>query len=90
MTTRRRWGGRPAQRLTAAVLARDHDPALGYAPCLHCGRPANSADHWPVARVDGAPDTLDALVSACLPCNQSRGAVLGLQRRHPPAPSRQW
>lgn len=85
-----KWGGRPHRRIVAAVLARDYDPALGYTPCLHCGRPATSADHWPVARVEGAPDTVDACVSSCLPCNLQRGAELGRLRRLPPAPSRQW
>ena len=84
------WGGRRAQRLTAAVLARDRDDALGYAPCRWCGRPATTADHWPIARVEGGPDTLDNLVAACLPCNVARGVQLYQERTRPPAPSRRW
>lgn len=76
--------------MTALVLARDTDPALGYAPCRWCGARATTADHWPVARVDGAPDTAEACVAACVRCNTSRGAALALARRVPPAPSRTW
>lgn len=84
------WGGARAQRLTRAVLARDYDDRLGYAPCHHCGGPATSADHYPVARSDGGPDTLDNLKAACLPCNISRGVQLHYDRHHPPPPSRRW
>ena len=90
MTDRPRWGGRRAQALTRAVLARDFDPALGYTPCRWCGGVATSGDHWPVARVDGGPDTVDAMVSACLPCNVSRGVRLQQDRARPPVPSRRW
>lgn len=85
------WGGRRAQRITAGVLARDHSAALGFAPCYWCGRPATTADHYPIARCDGGPDTDDNLVSACLPCNASRGAAITNARRtsYPP-PSRAW
>lgn len=86
----RAWGGRRAQLLTAQVLARDYDPDLGYTPCRWCGQPARTADHWPVARVDGGPDTLANLIAACGPCNSSRGATLGNYRRTAPPPSRAW
>jgi 5-methylcytosine-specific restriction endonuclease McrA len=84
------WGGRRAQRLTAAVLARDEDPDLGYTPCRWCGHRATTADHWPIARADGGPDTLDNLVPACRPCNTARGVAFWEQRRRPPLPSRSW
>lgn len=84
------WGGRRAQRLTAAVLARDLDPTLGYAPCKWCGGLATTADHWPIARAQGGRDTLDNLVAACRPCNTSRGVRLWEERRAPPTPSRRW
>lgn len=86
-----RWAGRFAARLTIAVLDRDTDPALGYAPCRWCGAVATTADHWPVARSDGGPDTLDNLVAACKPCNSSRGARHGnYLRSTDPPPSRAW
>jgi len=89
-TDRPAWGGRRAQRLTAAVLARDRDDALGYTPCRWCGKPATTADHWPIARVEGGPDSLDNLVPACRPCNTARGVQLWEQRRAAPLPSRRW
>lgn len=84
------WGGRRAQRLTAAVLARDYDDALGYTPCRWCGRPATTFDHWPIARVEGGPDDLANGVAACRPCNAARGVQLWEQRRAAPTPSRRW
>jgi 5-methylcytosine-specific restriction endonuclease McrA len=90
VTGRPRWGGRQSRALRLRVLARDYDPALGYSPCVWCGRPATTADHWPIARVDGGADTMENLRSACFPCNASRGAVLALERRRPPPPSRRW
>jgi hypothetical protein len=86
----KRWAGGGATRLRLACLARDYDEALGYTPCRWCGAPATTADHWPIARAEGAPDTLDALVSACRPCNARRGAELFDQRAAPPPPSRRW
>lgn len=86
-----RWGGRRAARLTAAVLARDHDPAAGYTPCYWCGQPANTADHYPIGRDEGGSDTLDNLVSACKPCNSTRGAAYtNAKRGTDPPPSREW
>ena len=85
-----RWAGRPAARLTAAVLARDYDDALGFTPCRWCGDPATTFDHWPIARRDGGPDTLANGVSACRPCNARRGVADWEQRRRPPLPSRRW
>jgi 5-methylcytosine-specific restriction endonuclease McrA len=76
------WGGRPSQRLRAAVLERDGRV------CYWCGGFATSADHYPIARADGGPDTLDNLVAACLPCNQRRGGELIAARRIPPPPAR--
>lgn len=92
MTTPRlaQWGGASATRRRLACLARDYDDALGYTPCRWCGQEATTADHWPIARSEGGPDTLDNLVSACMPCNAKRGAELLVQRRRPPAPSRVW
>jgi 5-methylcytosine-specific restriction endonuclease McrA len=86
----RSWGGRYAAALTAAVLARDLAVDLGYAPCHWCGSPADTADHWPVGRVDGGPDTMGNLVAACRPCNSARGAVVGNRRRADSRPSRRW
>jgi HNH endonuclease len=71
-------------------MARDYDPDLGYTPCRWCGAPATTADHWPVSRVDGGPDTLDNLVAACVPCNCGRGATMGNLRRNTAPPSRRW
>lgn len=97
MTPRRRltdgrppWGGSRAKRLKLAVLSRDYDDRLGYAPCFHCGAPATSADHYPVPRSEGGADALDNLVAACLPCNVARGVQLYQERTRPPAPSRRW
>lgn len=87
---RPRWGGRKAQRISAEVLARDYDPALGYTPCRWCGTVATTADHWPIARIDGGPDTAEACVASCLPCNVSRGVQLRQDRDRPPTPSRVW
>jgi hypothetical protein len=90
VTARPRWGGRRAQALTAAVLARDYDPELGYTPCRWCGAVATSGDHWPLARIEGGPDTVDAMVASCLPCNVARGVALRQARNTPPVPSRRW
>ena len=79
------WGGRAAQALTAAVLRRD-----GYR-CRWCGGVATSADHYPVPRSAGGPDTLSNLVAACLPCNKSKGTGDRPRRRGVVAPpSRNW
>jgi 5-methylcytosine-specific restriction endonuclease McrA len=86
----KRWAGAGATRLRLACLARDYDESLGYTPCRWCGKPATTADHWPIARAEGGPDTLDNLVPACRPCNAKRGAELFDQRAAPPAPTRRW
>lgn len=78
---RPRWGGHRAALLTALVLARDEHV------CYWCGGYATTADHWPVARSEGGPDTLDNLVAACGPCNFARGARLRNATRKP---SRRW
>jgi 5-methylcytosine-specific restriction endonuclease McrA len=85
------WGSNYHQRLSRAVLARDWDPDLGYTPCHWCGKPASTADHWPIGRDEGGPDTLANLVAACRPCNASRGAryVQG-KRATPRQASREW
>jgi hypothetical protein len=66
------WGrGRgPAWRkLRSAVLKRD--PI-----CRICGvRRSTRADHWPIARADGGPDTLDNLRGICEPCDRPRVAA---------------
>lgn len=88
---RQEWGGRHAARMTRAVLIRDHDASVGYAPCYWCGRRATEADHWPIGRDEGGADALDNLVAACRPCNASRGAVYGIaKRKNTPPPSRRW
>jgi 5-methylcytosine-specific restriction endonuclease McrA len=84
------WGGRRAQRLTAEVLARDYSEQLGYTPCHWCGKPATTFDHWPIARTEGGPDTLENGKAACRPCNTARGVALWEQRRRPALPSRRW
>lgn len=87
---RPRYAGDIVTRLNRAVLARDYSAELGYTPCVWCGGIATTADHWPVSRVDGGLDTPAACVSACRPCNSSRGATMGNQRRTAPPPSRRW
>jgi 5-methylcytosine-specific restriction endonuclease McrA len=86
------WGGRYAAALTAATLARDHDPDAGYTPCYWCGERADTADHFPVARCDGGPDLLANLVPACRSCNSRRGARMVNARRQGVTvqPSRRW
>lgn len=78
------WGGKAAAALTAAVLRRD-----SYR-CHWCGGRADSADHYPVARADGGPDTLSNLVAACLPCNKSKGTGPRPRRTITAPPSRNW
>ena len=86
-----RWGGRRAARLTEAVLARDYDPEAGYTPCRWCAGRATTADHYPLGRDEGGPDTLDNLVASCRPCNSARGAAyVNAKRLTPPGPSREW
>jgi hypothetical protein len=66
----RRWGGRRAQALTRAVLMRDqhrcHVPG--------CTRRATTADHTPIRRDQGGPDTMDNLKACCAHHNSSDGA----------------
>ena len=77
-----RWGGRAAAALTAAVLARD-----GYR-CRFpgCTAIATTADHHPVPRDAGGPDTLANLRAACLHHNAQAGARYGNAKRagYPP------
>jgi hypothetical protein len=90
-TERRPWRGTYAARITAALLALHHDADLGYAPCHWCGQRATTADHYPVGRDEGGPDTMDNLVPACRPCNSRRGAIYTNRKRAAPAPpSRDW
>ena len=45
-------------------------------PCYWCGTewtPKFTADHYPIEKDAGGPDTLDNLVSACASCNSARG-----------------
>jgi hypothetical protein len=49
--------------------------------CWHCGRPAATADHYPVPAALGGPSTLANLVPCCQPCYSSRGASFGNRRR---------
>lgn len=87
----KKWGTTASAKLTAAVLRRDHDPAAGYTPCYWCGKPADTADHYPIGRDEGGSDTLDNLVSACRPCNSARGAAYtNAKRAVDPGPSRDW
>lgn len=63
----RSWGGRLAQRLTAACLATWGDV------CHLCGRAgADTADHL-IPRAGGGPDALPNLRPAHRPCNSRRG-----------------
>lgn len=91
-TTRRPWRGAYAARITAALLALHHDPTIGYAPCYWChDARATTADHYPVGRDEGGPDTMENLVPACRPCNSRRGAIYVNRKRATPAPpSREW
>jgi 5-methylcytosine-specific restriction endonuclease McrA len=76
------WGGRRAQRLTAACLARDNYRCRVPRNGVLCGRPASTADHI-VPRDAGGPHTLDNLRAACLSCNSRRGAeYVNAKRRH--------
>jgi len=90
-TVRRPWRGDYATRITAALLRLHHDVDLGYAPCHWCGQQATTADHWPVGRDEGGPDTMDNLVPACRSCNSRRGAqYTNAKRARPGTPSREW
>lgn len=94
MTTRPKWGGALALRITRAVLAR-------YGTTCHlCGRPgATTADHI-IPRSRGGPDTVDNCRPAHLRCNQRRGdrtlaewfAAHPLEsvEAQPIPPSREW
>ena len=86
---RRGWGGTRANLLSKLTLARDYDPDLGYTPCKWCGKPADTADHYPVSRMNGGSNELSNLVSACMHCNASKGATQG-NRARKTQPSRQW
>lgn len=67
MSGERRWGGRGAQRLRAAVLDEYGDI------CHLCGRPgADSTDHL-VPRSHGGSNSMDNLRPAHLDCNRRRG-----------------
>lgn len=86
------WGGRYAQRLTAATLT------LKGTICHLCRRAgADTADHI-IPRSKGGNDNLSNLAPAHHGCNSLRGDMdlCGWFARHPvprrpaPAPSRQW
>jgi 5-methylcytosine-specific restriction endonuclease McrA len=86
------WGGRYAQRLTAATLA------LKGRTCWLCRKPgANSADHR-IPRSKGGSDELENLEPAHQACNSLRGdqdleqwfAENPVPRREALPPSRQW
>jgi 5-methylcytosine-specific restriction endonuclease McrA len=86
------WGGRYAQRLTAACLARHGDV------CHLCRQPgADTADHL-IPRVVSGDDSLANLRPAHQGCNSLRGdmpltvwfARHPVPRRPPLAPSRNW
>lgn len=84
------WGTVHHRRLTAAVLARDYDPALGFTPCHWCAQRATEADHWPLGRDEGGADALDNLVPACRSCNAVRGGTYRQGKGKAAAPSREW
>lgn len=48
--------------------------------CAYCGSPATTADHV-IAVANGGTSTLDNLVPACKPCNESRGQALAQSRK---------
>jgi hypothetical protein len=70
----RRGYGTVHRRLRLIVLERDR-----YI-CRHCGAPATTADHHPIAKADGGPTTVDNLVAACTRCNSSGGAAIRTRR----------
>lgn len=41
--------------------------------CHWCGGVATTADHYPVAKIDGGPDTVENGVPSCEKCNLRRG-----------------
>lgn len=61
-----RWG--PARSLGRGAHIRPVNKL-----CVYCGEIATQSDHiWPSSR--GGPDTLNNLVPACGPCNNSKGS----------------
>jgi 5-methylcytosine-specific restriction endonuclease McrA len=86
----RRWGGRRAALLTLLVLTRDRHICQCTGGCTwhvagdggtRCPRRATTADHWPLRRDEGGPDTLDNLRAACRSCNSADGARYGNTKR---------
>lgn len=58
----------PAEYRKNRAILLAGDPA-----CYWCGKPATTADHYPVKRVDGGSHGLENLVPACAKCNSGRG-----------------
>jgi 5-methylcytosine-specific restriction endonuclease McrA len=87
---RPRWGGRHAQALTRAVLARDGYRCQIPGPTgVKCLAWATTGDHI-VPRALGGPDSLANMRAACGPCNFRAGQQLAryladrkLRRRYP-------
>lgn len=65
-TTTARGYGAKWQRLSAAVLRRDHHI------CRYCGGHATTTDHI-VPKSKGGTDTWENLVACCRSCNGSKG-----------------
>lgn len=82
-----RWGGRPAARFRALVLARDGYRCLMLRDGVVCGDPATTVQHV-VPLADGGPplDPANA-VAACAPCNQREGGRIRQAGHARPAPA---
>ena len=69
---RRRHGLRAGSTASHRRFVREVLKAKGTV-CYWCGGRATSADHYPIAKIDGGPDTVTNGVPACQDCNLKRG-----------------